>query len=305
MAWKHNEAISFTKPSREIHSVFLHCSASDNPTHDSVSTMQSWHIKRGFSEIGYHFFISKDGVIHDGRDLDKIPAAQKNHNTGSIAICLHGLNKDKFTTNQLESVKNLCNAIDTVYGSKKIKFRGHCEVSSKTCPVFDYKTTLQLDEQGHINDTAISIQSITTSAFAAINNFFDLFSTGEKVKEIQRFLTEAGYRTKVDGIFGQSTKLCVEAFQKANRLSSDGIAGPKTIEVMGTLKRGNKGSAVILLQKQLSIKGYRGLTDGNFGVKTESNVKAFQAASRLKSDGIAGKQTKLKLFGPISVQKLA
>jgi hypothetical protein len=24
----------------------------------------------------------------------------------------------------------------------------------------------------------------------------------EKVKEIQRFLTEAGYRTKVDGIFG-------------------------------------------------------------------------------------------------------
>jgi N-acetylmuramoyl-L-alanine amidase len=73
---------------------------------------------------------------------------------------------------------------------------------------------------------------------------------------------------------------------------------------MGTLKRGNKGSAVILLQKQLSIKGYRGLTDGKFGVKTESNVKAFQTATRLKFDGIAGKQTKLKLFGPISVQKL-
>lgn len=305
MAWKHNEEISFTKPSREIHSVFLHCSASDNPTHDSVSTMQSWHIKRGFSEIGYHFFISKDGVIHNGRDLDKIPAAQKNNNTGSIAICLHGLNKDKFTKNQLESVTNLCNAIDTSYGNKKIRFRGHCEVSSKSCPVFDYKTTLQLDEQGHINDTSITIKSITKGAVAALNNIFDLFSTGEKVREIQRFLTEAGYRTKVDGIFGQSTKLSVEAFQKANRLSPDGIAGPKTIEVMGTLKRGNKGSAVILLQKQLAIKGYKGLTDGKFGVKTETNVKAFQTASRLKPDGIAGKQTKLKLFGPISIQKLA
>ena len=53
----------FEKPNRVVHSVFLHCSASDNSKHDSVDIMDSWHKKRGWSGVGYHYFIKKDGVI--------------------------------------------------------------------------------------------------------------------------------------------------------------------------------------------------------------------------------------------------
>lgn len=90
----------FKKPTRAIHSVFLHCSASDHQTHDNVKTMKTWHLQRGFSDVGYHYFIRKDGTLELGRPIDTIPSAQKGHNTGSIAICCHGLEKTKFTTAQ-------------------------------------------------------------------------------------------------------------------------------------------------------------------------------------------------------------
>jgi len=140
----------FEKPNRAVHSVFLHCSASDLPEHDSVDVIEDWHKQRGWDGIGYHYFIKKDGTIQVGRDLEKIPIAQSGHNTGSIAICLHGLKKEKFTNDQYNSVVSVCSAIRGQYMPQKIKFRGHCEVSSKTCPVFDYKKVLDLDVNGYM-----------------------------------------------------------------------------------------------------------------------------------------------------------
>jgi len=136
--------MAFKKPNRFVNRVFLHCSASDNPKHDNVKTMTEWHLQRGFSTIGYHYFISKDGMIHTGRNIEVKPAAQEGHNTGTIAICLHGLEKDKFTQAQFQSLKSLCKQINDAYKGK-ITFHGHCEVSNKACPVFDYKSILGLN----------------------------------------------------------------------------------------------------------------------------------------------------------------
>ena len=138
----------FQKPSRNVNTVFVHCSASDNPDHDDVSVIRKWHLERGWSDVGYHYFIKKDGTVQKGRSLERNPAAQKGHNTGSIAICVHGLEKDKFTGASLNSLKMLCEEINKSY--RDISFHGHCEVSSKTCPVFDYKLVLNLDEEGYM-----------------------------------------------------------------------------------------------------------------------------------------------------------
>jgi len=88
----------FDKPNRFVDRVFLHCSASDHANHDNVATMDRWHRERGWSGVGYHLFIRKDGTLEDGRDLERTPAAQSGHNRGSIAICLHGLKIEKFTS---------------------------------------------------------------------------------------------------------------------------------------------------------------------------------------------------------------
>lgn len=137
-------------PKRAVSRVFLHCSASDNPKHDDVSVMDSWHKQRGWSGVGYHYFITKAGVIQPGRPLESTPAAQGGHNAGTIAICLHGLAADRFTAAQFESLRALCRAIATGLGRGRVTFHGHREVAAKACPVFDYKAVLKLDRLGRL-----------------------------------------------------------------------------------------------------------------------------------------------------------
>ena len=138
----------FTKPNREIDRVFLHCSASGNKNHDDVSVIRKWHKQRGWSDVGYHFFIKFDGTLQIGRDIERTPAAQRGHNTGTIAICLHGLKDEDFTEKQFETLRELCG--DIFLELPDVTFHGHCEVAAKACPVFDYQAVLNLDEYGEI-----------------------------------------------------------------------------------------------------------------------------------------------------------
>lgn len=131
---------------RRIDKVYIHCSASDNPLHDDIAIIRGWHLERGFVDVGYHFFIRRNGTVQAGRALEKIPAAQDGHNAGSIAICLHGLEKSKFSKEQFRALTALCDEIQEVY--PYVTFHGHCEVSRKTCPVFDYRQVLALDKNG-------------------------------------------------------------------------------------------------------------------------------------------------------------
>lgn len=56
-----------------------------------------------------------------------------------------------------------------------------------------------------------------------------LGSRGNNVAKLQRNLNTLGYHCgKVDGIFGRSTKISVEKFQRNHGLSQDGIVGPDT-----------------------------------------------------------------------------
>ena len=67
-------------------------------------------------------------------------------------------------------------------------------------------------------------------------------STGTDVKNLQSKLINLGYLTgKADGIFGRKTTAAVVAFQKANKLKADGIAGAKTLAQLD--KSGTSSSA--------------------------------------------------------------
>lgn len=136
--------MTFEKPRRKVSMVFIHCSASDVLSHNNVRTIRRWHLARGFSDIGYHYIITWDGKLHEGRPLRLIPAAQKGHNTGSIAICLIGLSR--FSAAQMKTLIGLCIEIDAALA---VTFHGHNEVNlRKSCPVFDYRAVLQLNPAG-------------------------------------------------------------------------------------------------------------------------------------------------------------
>ena len=142
----------FEQPKRRVNRVFLHCSASDSVAlgyHGAqlVCTIHAWHLARWSSGLGYHYLIDKSGSLLVGRSLEKTPAAQKGHNTGTIAIMVHGL--EDFTEISLNTLAHLCGQINEAY-SGRISFHGHAEVSNKACPVFNYRSILNLDRFGRI-----------------------------------------------------------------------------------------------------------------------------------------------------------
>lgn len=143
--------IFFKKPKRKINRVFIHCSASDKPDHDDIHIIRRWHTNpppggNGWTDVGYHFFITKQGDIQEGRPIERTPAAQYRYNTGTIAICVSGFRD--FKSVQFDTLRKLCDAI--LAELPGVTFHGHCEVSAKECPVFDYKGVLGLNSRGQI-----------------------------------------------------------------------------------------------------------------------------------------------------------
>lgn len=220
-------------PARPVHTVFLHCSASNRPEHDDVTVMRSWHLQRGWSDVGYHAFVTMAGVIQPGRPLEVVPAAQEGHNTGSIAICAHGLNRDDFTPAQLRAVHTLCMRLRDQYAARgiKLRFRGHCEVSAKACPVFDYRSLLGLDPDGHM------VEATPRGPFprpALVTRALKRGDHGEEVEALQRALASRGlYTARVDGDFGPATERAVLALQVDARLPVTGIADQATAHALG------------------------------------------------------------------------
>lgn len=135
---------------RKINRIFIHCSANSDPKNDNAATMDRWHRDRGWKGIGYNLFIRKDGTLEQGRDMRTVPAAQKNHNTGTVAICLHGGGgkppANDFTEAQMKTLVAVANELHKRY--PKATFHGHREVAAKACPVFDYKSALRLGPKG-------------------------------------------------------------------------------------------------------------------------------------------------------------
>ncbi len=59
---------------------------------------------------------------------------------------------------------------------------------------------------------------------------------GEEVRRLQQALITLGYlKGTADGIYGNKTENAVRAFQRKNRLSCDGLAGTKTLQLIMTL----------------------------------------------------------------------
>lgn len=54
-------------------------------------------------------------------------------------------------------------------------------------------------------------------------------SRGSNVRELQRMLTAAGFRVPQTGVYGDITEKAVRAYQRANGLAVDGVAGSQTM----------------------------------------------------------------------------
>lgn len=178
-----------------------------------------------------------------------------------------------------------------------------------------------------------SCKAATATAAPSSNGTLHEGDSGEDVYNLQARLFELGYYNgRIDGRYSSETTAAVKAFQKANGLSADGVAGSGTLSILygdapvsynayfGSSGNGASGGTTTVVptpvpdmttviqwesegdnvrqyQQRLVELGYldsKSVT-GKFNQKTVEATKAFQTMNDLKVDGAAGPQS-LKLI---------
>lgn len=136
---------------RPVHTIIVHCAATPEGKDFTVADIRAWHRGRGWSDIGYHYVVYRDGSIHEGRPVSQVGAHVAGHNTGTIGVCYIGgvaadgkTAKDTRTTEQRASLRWLVAELAKLHGADRIA--GHREYAAKACPSFDVRA----DELGNI-----------------------------------------------------------------------------------------------------------------------------------------------------------
>ena len=127
---------------RTITLIIIHCSATPQGSSLSFEECRRDHIMhRHFRDIGYHYYITRDGVVHEGRPIEKVGAHCEGHNSHSIGVCYEGgldANRkpaDTRTDAQRKALKSLIEDLHQRF--PKALIVGHHDLNpAKACPSF-------------------------------------------------------------------------------------------------------------------------------------------------------------------------
>ena len=117
--------------------IVLHHSATTRSQKCDVHLIHRWHISRGWSGIGYHFVIEKDGTLRVGRPLNTVGAHVRGYNSVSVGICMvGGIDKegdvvDNFSDSQYKTLQSLKITLENVFPDAK--FCKHKDLADTKC----------------------------------------------------------------------------------------------------------------------------------------------------------------------------
>ena len=102
-------------------------------TGDALS-IHKGHLARGWSGIGYHFYVRTDGSVFRGRPIATVGAHCTGYNAESIGVCFEGnFEKEKtMKPAQLRSGKELISYLLTLYPKAEVK--KHRDFEATACP---------------------------------------------------------------------------------------------------------------------------------------------------------------------------
>lgn len=110
--------------------IVIHHAAAENLSPEEVHAM---HIGRGWSGIGYHFYIRSDGTIYRGRDENKIGSHVYGNNRDTLGVCLEGnFEEQGVPKEQLESLVNLGTYLSLKHNISDIV--RHSDLGATECP---------------------------------------------------------------------------------------------------------------------------------------------------------------------------
>ena len=270
--FKWNGSLSYTNKPKKI--VLHHAEASIC----TVQQIHSWHLGNGWTGIGYHFFVRKDGTIYRGRPENAIGAHVSGANTNTLGICAEGSYMTEIMpTAQLNAIKWLIQYLDNKYG--QLPIYGHREVGSSNCPGTNYPLA-ELKARKGIVQTETKVENVVVTTHPITETKSNVQKAkeyvGSRCKELQEKLILLGYNCGgygADSQFGQGTYNSLVQFQKDNGLDPDGLAGIRTFAKLDELiakKSSNSGDDwVKRLQQECNKQGFSNQkVDGIAGVNT-------------------------------------
>lgn len=135
---------------RHINEIIIHATATradwrdGQKTSTKVAEVKRWHVvDRGWSDIGYHYLIDRDGTIAKGRPIERTGAHVRGRNANSIGVSMFGgfggaardQFADHFTPQQEAALINLIDDLERQFPDISI-ISGHNQYAAKGCPCF-------------------------------------------------------------------------------------------------------------------------------------------------------------------------
>ena len=147
------------KSERKITEIIIHCSATPDGKDYTVDDIRRWHKQRGYSDVGYHYIVYRNGILAQGRDVNIIGAHASGHNAHSIGICyIGGMSADNTRPEDTRTLRQKGRLLSLLVDLRKLypnaRIVGHRDLSEdkngdgiiepsewmKACPSFDAKS---------------------------------------------------------------------------------------------------------------------------------------------------------------------
>lgn len=138
------------KSRRRIDWIAVHCTATPEGQAKTVEQLRREHVAQGWSDIGYHYVVTLDGQVHEGRDVDIAGSHVSGYNANSIGVVyVGGLEndprkkyselkpKDTRTNAQKAALMSLLIDLRKLYPKAVIQGHRNFPKVSKDCPSFD------------------------------------------------------------------------------------------------------------------------------------------------------------------------
>ena len=109
--------------------IILHHAAAVTCTPQQV---HQWHLANGWTGIGYHFFVRKDGTVYRGRPEDTVGAHAGNNNYDSLGVCFEGsFDRETMPDAQLRAGQELVAYLKQKYGISTVQRHSDVNTDSR------------------------------------------------------------------------------------------------------------------------------------------------------------------------------
>lgn len=158
----------------------------------TLEDIHSWHIQNGWSGVGYHFFIRKDGTVYEGRPIWAMGAHVSGYNDCSLGVCFEGdFEVEQMTNEQIKAGIELALYVRNQYPN--IRLCRHKDLGQSECPGKNFNDNIILKgsanvEQKHWCDDIY--KELTEKYGLTINEkrFDDKITRGEVFALIRQIL---------------------------------------------------------------------------------------------------------------------